>query len=62
MHWSKGMNAKSRQRIPVVKPETLAKTRYVEPLLTHRNTHTIGWCAAFVQFGRLHIVQRAEIR
>lgn len=27
-------------------------------LLSHRNEFTIGWCAAFVQWGRLHVVQR----
>lgn len=26
-----------------------------------RNAFTIGWCAAFVQWGCLHIVQRAHI-
>jgi hypothetical protein len=28
-------------------------------LVEHRNEFTIGWCAAFVQFGRIHVVQRA---
>ncbi len=30
-------------------------------LVEHRNAFTIGWCAAFVQWGRLHIVQRAHL-
>jgi hypothetical protein len=33
----------------------------VQSLLDHRNTFTIGWCAAFMQWGRIHIVQRAHI-
>ena len=31
----------------------------------HKNAFTIGWCAAFVQWGHIHIVQRvhlAEVR
>ena len=39
--------------------KTLAKVRYVQPLLDSRRAHTIGWCAAFVQFGAMHVVQRA---
>jgi hypothetical protein len=30
-------------------------------LVEHRNEFTIGWCAAFVQFGRIHVVQRARL-
>jgi hypothetical protein len=30
-------------------------------LLSHRNTFTVGWCAAFVQGGRVHVVQRAHV-
>ena len=30
----------------------------VQTFLDHRNAFTIGWCAAFVQFGRIYIVQR----
>ncbi len=30
--------------------------------LSHRNAFTLGWCAAFMQFGRLHVVQRAGAR
>ena len=26
-----------------------------------KNAFTIGWCAAFVQWGRVHVVQRAHI-
>ena len=33
----------------------------VQSLLDHRNAFTVGWCAAFVQWGRIHIVQRANI-
>ena len=33
----------------------------VQSLLDHRNAFTIGWCAAFVQWGRIHVVQCAEI-
>jgi hypothetical protein len=33
----------------------------VQSLLDHRNAFTIGWCAAFVQWGRIHVVQRAHI-
>lgn len=29
-------------------------------LLPHRNTFTVGWCAAFVQWGRVYVVQRAQ--
>jgi len=28
-------------------------------LVEHRNAFTIGWCAAFVQWDRIHVVQRA---
>ena len=31
----------------------------VQLLLNHRTAFTIGWCAAFVQWGRVHIVQHA---
>ena len=27
----------------------------------HRNAFTIGWCAAFVQWGCIHVVQRAYL-
>lgn len=30
-------------------------------LLSHRKTFTIGWCAAFMQWGRVHVVQRAHL-
>jgi len=33
----------------------------VQALLDHRNAFTIGWCAAFVQRGRLHVVQRVHL-
>lgn len=26
-----------------------------------KNAFTIGWCAAFIQWGRIHVVQRAQI-
>lgn len=31
-------------------------------LSEHRKIFTIGWCAAFVQWGRVHVVQRAVMR
>jgi hypothetical protein len=31
-------------------------------LCMHKNAFTIGWCAAFIQWGRVHVVQRAEMR
>ena len=33
----------------------------MQPLLDHRKPFSIGWCAAFMQWGRLHVVQRACI-
>ena len=27
-----------------------------------RNAFTIGWCAAFIQWGRIHVVQRTQVR
>ena len=33
----------------------------VDVLLSHKNAFTIGWCAAFVQWGRVHVVQRAHL-
>ena len=30
-------------------------------LCEHRNAFTIGWCAAFIQWGKIHVVQRAQI-
>jgi hypothetical protein len=33
----------------------------VQSLLDHRNTFTIGWCAAFMQWGRIHVVQLASL-
>lgn len=33
----------------------------VQSLLDHRNAFTIGWCAAFVQWGRVHVVQRVHV-
>lgn len=28
---------------------------------SRRNAFTIGWCAAFVQWNRIYVVQRAEV-
>ena len=33
----------------------------VQSLLDHRNAFTIGWCAAFVQWGKIHVIQRAHL-
>jgi hypothetical protein len=30
-------------------------------LVEHRNAFTIGGCAAFMQWGRIYVVQRAHI-
>lgn len=38
-----------------------ARSNLLNGLCEHRNAFTIGWCAAFVQWGRLHIVQRAGV-
>ncbi len=37
-----------------------ARSNLLNGLCVHRNAFTIGWCAAFVQWGRIHIVQRAQ--
>ena len=26
-----------------------------------KNAFTIGWCAAFIQWGKIHVVQRAQV-
>ena len=42
--------------------EALRRARgNVQSLLDHRNAFTLGWCAAFVQWDRLHVVQRAHL-
>lgn len=33
----------------------------VQVLLDHRTAFTLGWCAAFVQWGRVHVVQRVHL-
>ena len=38
-----------------------ARSNLLNGLCMHRNAFTIGWCAAFIQWGRIHIVQRAHI-
>lgn len=38
-----------------------ARSNLLNGLCTHRNAFTIGWCAAFMQRGRIHIVQRAQL-
>jgi hypothetical protein len=36
-----------------------ARSNLLKVFTTRRNVHMLGWCAAFVQFGRVHVVQRA---
>jgi hypothetical protein len=38
-----------------------ARSNLLATFTDRRNAFTIGWCAAFVQWGRIHIVQRAEV-
>jgi hypothetical protein len=38
-----------------------ARGNLLNGLCTHRNTFTIGWCAAFIQWGKIHVVQRAQL-
>jgi len=44
-----------------IKQATRRARGNVQSLLDRRNAFTIGWCAAFVQWGRLHVVQRARL-
>ena len=37
-----------------------ARSNLLNGLCEHRNAFTIGWCAAFMQWGIIHVVQRAE--
>lgn len=37
-----------------------ARASVSETLTSRRNAFTIGWCTAFVQWGRIYVVQRAE--
>ena len=43
-----------------------ARRRSCKSLLTvftkHRNAFSIGWCAAFIQWGLIHVVQRTQVR
>jgi len=38
-----------------------ARSNLLNGLCMHRNAFTIGWCAAFVQWGKIHVVQRAHL-
>ena len=38
-----------------------ARSNLLAVLTDRRNAFTIGWCAAFVQWGRVHVVQRAHL-
>ena len=38
-----------------------ARGNLLNGLCEHRNAFTIGWCAAFIQWGKIHVVQRAQI-
>ena len=38
-----------------------ARSNLLNGLCMHRNAFTIGWCAAFVQWGKIHVVQRAQL-
>jgi hypothetical protein len=38
-----------------------SRSNLLNGLCMHRNAFTIGWCAAFMQWGRIHVVQRAHM-
>ena len=38
-----------------------ARGNLLNGLCAHRNAFTIGWCAAFIQWGKIHVVQRAHL-
>lgn len=38
-----------------------ARGNLLNGLCAQRKAFTIGWCAAFVQWGKIHIVQRAVL-
>ena len=38
-----------------------ARSNLLNGLCAHRNAFTIGWCAAFIQWGKIHVVQRAHL-
>jgi hypothetical protein len=38
-----------------------ARSNLLNGLCAQRKKFTIGWCAAFVQWGRIHVVQRAHM-
>jgi hypothetical protein len=48
----------TQSQIQIATRRARAVVSYV--LTEHRNAFTIGWCAAFVQFGRIHVVQRSH--
>jgi hypothetical protein len=38
-----------------------ARSNLLNGLCQHRKAFTIGWCAAFMQWGRIHVVQHAHM-
>lgn len=38
-----------------------ARSNLLNGLCAQRKTFTVGWCAAFIQFGSIHVVQRAQL-
>jgi hypothetical protein len=38
-----------------------ARSNLLNGLCAQRKAFTIGWCAAFIQWGRIHVVQRAQL-
>lgn len=37
-----------------------ARSNLLNGLCAHKNAFTIGWCAALIQWGCIHVVQRAQ--
>lgn len=48
-------------RAQIDKAYRRARGNLINGLCAHRNAFTIGWCAAFVQWGKIHVVQRAVL-
>ena len=37
-----------------------ARSNLLAVFTERKNAFTIGWCAAFIQWGKIHVVQRAH--
>ena len=59
---SPAIRSRALTRAQIVAAAQWARQNLLNGLCAQKKTFTIGWGAAFVQFGRVHVVQRAEMR